>query len=398
MNKAERIYQELRHEQASVWYINDEFGAKIMIKLPSSTVKAIIKGCRVEFIFGKDDKSGVPVFHTGLIVYDDEVHYLTIVGPSRFIDEHESLSAIMNRSFTAIHFHDELNACVVTAEVTFTIKDQLKVLNLLGNTDNLYVGDFTQKISDSLNCFEYSVNPTKRYESEIYSVTTVFIEPVFRNWAPFTNTFIGTKAVNTFLIDDADEGTMLEKQIFTVLDHLFKDKLYKSPQVIKGLNKRELTDVLGLSAHGDFLIETKALGIDHRYADKSMDKKVRGLQKQIVKGIDQLVGANKQIKKKSKIVDIEGNGIDIEDTHIPHCIVLVSELLPFGEWSEVIYNMLKAMSENRMYLNVIDFRQFMQFVGYSKGNPDQLNLFLIERVEKFVETQSIHLEFNFIQE
>lgn len=43
MDNAERIYQELRHEQAAIWYISDEYGSKIMIKAPSTTIKALVK-------------------------------------------------------------------------------------------------------------------------------------------------------------------------------------------------------------------------------------------------------------------------------------------------------------------------------------------------------------------
>lgn len=48
MTNAERITKELLHEQASIWFINDEFGAKMMVKLTSTVIKEIMKGCTLK--------------------------------------------------------------------------------------------------------------------------------------------------------------------------------------------------------------------------------------------------------------------------------------------------------------------------------------------------------------
>jgi len=67
MDRAERIYQELLQEKMGIWYVSDSYGSKIMLKVPSSTLKAIIKGCKLELIFGIDDN----IFHIGAKIYDD---------------------------------------------------------------------------------------------------------------------------------------------------------------------------------------------------------------------------------------------------------------------------------------------------------------------------------------
>jgi len=56
MDSGERIYKELVHERASLWYVSDEYGMKIMVKAPSNTLKALINRCKVELLFGKDHK------------------------------------------------------------------------------------------------------------------------------------------------------------------------------------------------------------------------------------------------------------------------------------------------------------------------------------------------------
>jgi len=100
MTIAERITRELLHEQASLWYINDEFGAKVMVKLTSPVIKEIMKDCRVEFLFGRDNLQIPAVFHYGLRIYDDAVNYTTVLGTDCMEDQHVSLQSIMNRSYT----------------------------------------------------------------------------------------------------------------------------------------------------------------------------------------------------------------------------------------------------------------------------------------------------------
>jgi hypothetical protein len=54
---AHRIATELRHESAAIWYIADEYGEKVMVKVLSPTIKALIAGCKLEFLYGKDTRS-----------------------------------------------------------------------------------------------------------------------------------------------------------------------------------------------------------------------------------------------------------------------------------------------------------------------------------------------------
>ncbi|KDN53830.1 hypothetical protein [Flavobacterium seoulense] len=397
MKIAERIYKELMHEPASIWFINDDFGAKIMVKIPSPIIKSIMKGCKIEFLFGKDNSQQAAIFHTGLRVYDDPINYATITGTERFFDEHCSLAAIMNRSFTYIHFHNELGICVATAKLSFSIADQFRVLNLQGNPERLYCGKFDEIISRSLDCFDYSIK-IKNKQKNVYVIENIAIEGKLEDWIIMNNTVIGYNEINHVMVDDKDEGSILEKEVTIILDDLFRQKLYLNPQITKAKGYRELTDVFAISDNGLFLIESKALGVIDSVSNKTMEKKVKGVQKQISTGIDQLVGASRKIESNTKIYDKHLKEIIFNKTSFLHCIVLVSELLPFGDWKTIEYKMFKVMVENKIYLNVIDLREFMQYVGHARGSADRLNLMLIERVEAFVKNENIHMRLNVMKE
>jgi hypothetical protein len=391
MDSAERIVKELLHEQASLWYISDQYGSKVMIKTTSVSIKSIMQGCKVEFLFGKDKKQRPTIFHTGIRIYDDPVHYLLITGTQRFKDEHFSLEKIMNLSKVFIHFHNELNVCVATAVLSFDVKDQLKVLNLLGNINDLFTGNFDSVASQSLDCFGYSLKIAEKTQ-DVYEIETLSIEGHVSDWIVMENHFIGQNEKNKTLVNDSKEGDVLEKQIWVSLESLFGSQLFRNPKIPNGKNStRELTDILAFSDYGIFLIESKAMNIPESEMSRTMDRKVIGLQKQIDKAIKQLMGAVRMIKSRSPIFDNVGKEIAFNKELIPHCIVLVSELLPFGDWAETERKMMQAMVDNRVYLNVLDLREFMQYVGISRESKNKFDYFLMDRANQFVEHETIHL-------
>lgn len=397
MTIAERITRELLHEQASLWYINDEFGAKVMVKLTSPVIKEIMKDCRVEFLFGRDNLQSPAVFHYGLRIYDDAVNYTTVLGTDCMEDQHVSLQSIMNRSYTYIHFHSELGFCTATAKLIFSTADQLRVLNMLGSTEKLYCGKMDQKVLHSIDCFVHSIKLETRNES-VYEIETFAAEAELSEWTVMQNYVIGHKQTSHFIINDRNEGSVLEREVVTVLDSLFKKNLYLNPQIARVKGFRELTDIFALNDYGLFLIETKALGVIDRAGDKPMEKKVSGLQKQISTGIGQIVGAAKKINEGAKLYDKDFQEIQYKKKKFPHCIVLVSELLAFGDWKQIELEILVAISENSIYLNIIDLLEFMQYIGHARGSADRLNLMLIERVEEFVKHETIHLKLNVVDE
>lgn len=259
MTNVERITKELLHEQGSLWFINDEFEAKVMVKLTSTVIKEIMKGCRVELLLGRDSSQNPAVFHYGMRIHDDTVNYTAVIGTDCMDDQHVSLQGIMNRSYTHIHFHNELGFCTASAKLTLSTSDQLRVLNILGNTDKLYCGKMEQKVLDSIDCFLHSINLETR-NSSVHEIDTFAAEAQLGAWIVMENHVLGNKDTRRFVINDRDEGSVLEKESVTVLDGLFKNNLYLNPQIARTNGYRELTDIFAQNERGLFLIESKALG------------------------------------------------------------------------------------------------------------------------------------------
>lgn len=393
MESGERIYKELIHEYASLWYISDKYGMKIMVKAPSNTLKALLNGCKVELLFGKDQQRKKCIFHTGIRIYDDPIHYVNLTGPHRFAEEHAALEKIMHLSSVPLQLYNELNFCVATAEIPFDVSIQLKVLNFLGNPASLHTGEFDEEMRLSQDCFDFTLDPNQK-TAGAYCIQTLAVE-IKPNISNIIKTSVaGVQDINSINLGDKDEGGVFENQIWASLEYLFNYKVYKNPAYVVPKGMREVTDVLAYSDYGIFLIEAKAMGVFNVTTDKAMEKKVSSLQKQVVKAIGQLTGAAKKIREEEKIYDRKGNLITFNQTFVPHCIILVSELLPFGEWKPIVMEMFQAMcnKEYPLFMHLLDLKEFMQYIGMARNNPDRFDDMLMHRVDHLIKHQTVYLQ------
>jgi hypothetical protein len=389
-DNAEQVWQEFLHEKAGVWYISDEFGFKIMIKASSAAIRSIIKGCQLEFVFGKDSQTSKPVIHNGLKIYDDATHFINISGTHRNEREHNSLLRVIKNEIIPVQFYNEMTVCVATTEISFDLQSRTKILKLLGKKEELYVGPFDERINKSLDCFVHTIDKSQQLE-DVHEIETVSISGTFNKWQMMENHFVGVNDKSKIIINDTNEGDVLEKQVWAALESLFDHDIYLRPQAAHKKATRELTDILAYSDYGIFLVETKALGILNNENERDMTRKVAGIQKQVEKGIDQLAGAVKKIRAKETIFDANGNEIRFDRSLLPHCVVLVSDLLSFYDWKPIMIKMFQTMIDVPMQLHLMDLLELMRYIGYSKKSKYMFDYLLMERTKELVKHETIHI-------
>ncbi len=209
MNKAERIYQELLQEKAGIWYISDGYGSKIMIKVPSSALKAIIKGCKTEFVFGLEDN----IFHIGVKIYDDSINFITLTSTQKNIDEHFSIAKIMQLEKVQIQLYNELCVCQCFGDIIFSVKNKNDILSLLGNPVNLFTGIIDERISHSADSFQFSLGldiPSKG--KTLNRIETLVIEKEIENIQTMNNAFVENSGLVSTDVSDQDEGLYWKKK------------------------------------------------------------------------------------------------------------------------------------------------------------------------------------------
>ncbi|MBD0778249.1 hypothetical protein HPE56_10630 [Maribacter sp. ANRC-HE7] len=389
MQETERISKELLGEEASIWFTEQLNDLSILIKAPINTCKSLINDCGAEIIIGKDNTLDKPIIHTGIRILDDKVNPLLLTGSHRYREENNALIKILKSKFCLVGLYNELGVLVATGQVIFN-SDTKKAIEMIGSLDGLFFGDFTKEVTDSLDSFDYTIDDSRQFENP-YSIDLMTLDCEFKVWNHVDTHFVGLLEQPQTRIDDIEEGATLEKHVWFSIESLFPYNIYLNPKFKTNKGDKELTDILASYDLGFFLIETKGLSIFAQTKEKSMDKKVATLQKHIRKAIKQLIGATENIERGTEFFNSKGEKIDFKRNVVPHCIVLVAELLQFGDWKNIQKEIRTAMREAKLYLNVMDFREFMTLVKNTKGKKEYLDYYLMLRAEKFIEHDNIHL-------
>ncbi len=98
---------------------------------------------------------------------------------------------------------------------------------------------------------------------------------------------------------------------------------------------------------------------------------IKSGKKKIDKGIDQLVGAMRNVASGLPLVTRSDSVITLPPTvgTIRQGVVIVSEMLPGLDWGRVGAQLLNASQQSGAMLHVLDLRELRMLVAISKDNP-----------------------------
>jgi len=385
---SERVHREMRSEGASVWVVPANFGEEIaiLIKAPSSSLKAIISGCRLEILLGRIES----FLCSAIRIYDVPESPLIVSGVVKHQEEIESLAKLSKDKRSPAFLFNEMDVSVAWADITISEDSALQIQSLLSNPDQIFTGEFGSAASAALDSFCWSTDKTQEYENVVeIPITTVELKS--KTWTSNTNMFIGVGVSQKLKIDDPDEGEVLERAVWASLESVFPLSIFKSPNVEIGNKVRELTDILTFHTYGHFMIEAKDLSVLSSGFERDMNRRVSGVKKQIKKAIKQLVGSCKAVSRGEKITDSKGNEIVFDREKVPHCIVLVTEMMHFGEWGDIEEMMVTAMQETGAFFHLMDLREFITILKGSRGKPELFDYNLMVRCEECVKLRSLHV-------
>tara|TARA_A100000171_G_scaffold36127_1_gene34793 strand:- start:1423 stop:2628 length:1206 start_codon:yes stop_codon:yes gene_type:complete len=395
MDHDERLNLEIINEEASIWFMIDLYGTPtVIIKAPSNTVKSIINGCNTEILVGIDKSRNAPIVHIGIKIFDFPENPMILSGSNRFEEDNIYLIKFLRSQESRVALYSELGICVALGNANLNQSMADRALKLVGDPLNLYIGDFSEEVMNSLDCFDFTVDKT-RASKNVYEIEIISVDCIFNNWSDMIRDFIGLNTQEEFSIKDINEGSTLESQVWFSIEDLFHFNIHLNPQFSTKDGSKELTDILAFYELGIFIFETKCLSIYSTSSPPSLDRKVRNLQNHIKKAIRQLIGAKNKIQSKNEIFTKKGKLIDFNRYIIPHCTVLVSELIPFGDWTEIENEIIRATIEEKIYLHIMDFREFINFVKNSQGKKENLDYLFMDRAQGFAETRSIHMRSKF---
>ncbi|MCP4157073.1 MAG: NERD domain-containing protein [bacterium] len=151
-----------------------------------------------------------------------------------------------------------------------------------------------------------------------------------------------------------------------------------------------MTDVLCLSEHGIFLFETKSIAVYSTDPSRTSGRRLKNLHKQVKKALSQLKGAINSIKNGYDVISKSGNQINLNRKNVLHAIVVVSELIPLGDWKEIVNLAENLFRETQCMVHIVDLEELYSMVVISK----QKRLFdynLMKRFEVLIKEKTIFI-------
>ena len=118
-------------------------------------------------------------------------------------------------------------------------------------------------------------------------------------------------------------------------------------------------------------------------------RRAKSVQKQIDKGIGQLVGALRNLKAGLPVFTKTGSPLSNPKSigSIRQGIVMVSAMLPGLDWESIAADLLAASQKSGGMLHVLDLRELRLLVGISRDNQALFAAYLSHRFDIMLERQ-----------
>jgi hypothetical protein len=394
MEISDIIYREIISEEAGVWYISDITGSKILIKIPLTSIKAIAKKCKLQLLFGKEDRNNIRYLHIGLNVFDFSQNPLSLTHVCKHDFEQKAILEILKLDEIYVEFFNELDMCIAKSFIVIEQKGKKEIKKFI-ETDKQFYVDYNINSTEaelSLNNFQYSIDERINIPNA-YKINILNIDIMIKDIIYMDSIFIGYNENNEITINTDNEGKLFENIVWAPLQSVFCENIFKNPQVCRKKHLRELTDILAYYKNGVFLIETKALSILN-IVDDDINNHVDKIKKHIIKAINQLVGAKKVIERQESIFDVQTKR-EISVVHSdnpPHCIILVENIYPFGMWNDIVEIIYQTIIKEKIYLHILDLTEYIKLIKYSKGKIELIDYNLMMRCKLFTETRNIFIK------
>ncbi len=385
------LSQLLISEKVGVFCESNSIGDRAIIaKLPTSTIKAIALGVKVEFlVFLSEDIKDSRYLALALKVYDLEDKPFHAILPLRWVNKNNMLNSDFFDHEISISIFDDTDASVLNGKIRIeTDAENCRLLQLLDNGQFESSNNFIQAIQfmDSI-CATLSPN----------SSTTV---TTFK----FNTSLSQMKSILTFhaniqghtgydVMSDID-GIRQERQIYQALCLMDDSRTYLSPLVRIGLKDRELTDVLTIMDNGSFIaLESKCLQMDANSLTKKSTKVSSNLLKHCKKAIGQVEGSYKAIKRGEEVYTNKGDTLTLNTLSKCYGIILIDEYRHSTGWGEIVKNLREVSEKHNICINVVTISELIYTMKLSCSCIKKFTSLLEQRYELCTQLNDINVNF-----
>ena len=358
-----KLFGEMNSERSGLWFGHEDLTQELFIvaKLPTPLIKAVYSGAPSSVILSVVRAKQHNVRIIGIRVDDDLDRPFFATHPSVTLEEHTNVEEVLTYSHIRMHFFDErtrpvlsLSCSVDQAQVKQALIDFSKTRPHYASTRNS-VAQFAHDLfqADQEKMFLSQKEPAHTLVSHHIPLSLTTCNPI-KVFEPDRG---------EFQIDDRDEGDGFEQSVHGSLAYVFPNSTYRSPQVGVAAHQRELTDLLAFESEIICLGEAKAFSVLNTNPTRSTNRRASTIEKDVQKALRQLKGAIRRIRAGDPIYDLQQHTISI-----PHCsdatvyaLIVISEMNPFVDWSEVARSILEASDEwEKTFFYVLDLQELQR--------------------------------------
>ncbi|MBA4381072.1 MAG: hypothetical protein C0406_00765 [Sideroxydans sp.] len=363
----------------------------LLLKASTLLLKYIVQGSSLELVVAKCDERLL----YGIKVFDDVMKPATLWSIAESNVERDALMALIHEQECPLFLFNELalNAAWTTINVKIPREASIWIADtMLGSVDHssmrIQATELMEKLSDgcSADMPHFSVSLLPSHE-----------------WKETFNHYITNQgAVAPIHLFNKDEGGQQEQLAMWLTDNLQPSGAVHSPQIPKGLLRRELTDILLTYQFGTILIESKTLTIFNRTTLPTRDALASDVSKHIEKAVSQLRGAARKLQQGVPVFDKTGAELHVERTQPFHAIVLVPDFDlikdPANYGKEFIADFMRA---TKGFLHILDIAELLRVVqsaemiarrGTSTTPMMAFDYYLMERAKKTFQADMLSIE------
>jgi len=381
---SQRIHKEMYSENASLWFTLANGGSEtaILLKLPTTSLKSLMQGCRLEILF--DRIAGYICWCVR--IYDAPEHPVAVTGVIRHPEEFDALLRILSECSAPLFLYNEMDFCVAWSDVIFDHTATRKASVFLNEAPLISAVPFDAKTSSALDFFDSQLEQGHSENAQIISMLATV--------GPWTSAKIAVAGVNDLKridVSSEDEGYALEAITWSALESVFPLSLHHSPKVTEGSKERELIDIVASYQFGAFLIEAKDLSVLRAKPQRTHSRRLATLRSHISKAIGQLKAAAKSVQEGVEVRTQDGNVIPLNREHPLHCIVLVTEFIEDDDWEQVFNELCDAWTERECFFHVLDLRELVTLLKIGKGRSTHFDYMLMERAKVCIKHNTPHV-------
>ncbi|MPW27799.1 hypothetical protein F9L16_02165 [Agarivorans sp. B2Z047] len=386
-------YEVLVSEKIGVLCESNNKGDKAIIaKLPTSTIKAIALGAKVDFyVFTTSRKP----YYLALCmkIFDNKCSPMHALLAQRWQNSNNILDFSFFDSELDFVLFDETDASVQESKIKIKtnfrnkrVRNVLQNMKFTSSNDYDAVNHFTDSVCADLG-FNYDSHPhypiaSFKFSTEIKDIHTV--KTIHVNEQSSTHYDV---------IKDID-GARQERQIYQSLCLMDNSKTAISPLVTIGKKERELTDVLTITQNQQLIaVESKCLQVDKDAVGKSYERTAASIVKHCKKALSQLEGVYKSIKRGERIYDEHDNTLLLEGNNSFYGIVLIDEFRPSNDWEEVINLMQSLSNTHNVCLNIISISEMIYTMKLCTSNTSLFIELLENRQQACIDANTIDIRF-----